>query len=103
MEGLQGPAFLFAVALLFSLLIERLLEIVKCVVDLLDSRFDWHRFWSRRAEKLGKKLEQQLRMNDSGDMKIFKVIIKNKGIDFYLNHIYNYTILLSKYMLIIIN
>ncbi len=75
MEILQGSAFLFTVALLLALLIERVLEIVKSILDLLDSRFDWHEFWTRRADKIAKKLQQQLRMNADGDRKMYGHLI----------------------------
>lgn len=59
-DALLDTTVLFAVVLAFSLLIERFLEIVKCVYDLLDSRNDWHHFWTNRAHVLRDRLERKL-------------------------------------------
>ena len=52
MEALSETTVLFTLALTLSMIVERVLEIVKCTLDLLDSRFDWYRFWTWRANLL---------------------------------------------------
>lgn len=61
-DALLETTVLFAVVLAFSLVIERILEILKCVYDVLDSRGDWHRFWTRRAGDFQVGLERRMRV-----------------------------------------
>jgi hypothetical protein len=69
MDGLLDVTILFAFVLALSLLIERTLEILKSVYYLLDSRWDWHRFWTKRARKLGKLLEKKMNVFEFADSK----------------------------------
>lgn len=62
MDGLLNVTVIFALALALALLVERLLEILMAVFNLLDSRFDWHRFWTRRTLRLKTILEKRLNM-----------------------------------------
>jgi len=63
MEALSAMTVNFAFILALALLIERTLEIVKAVLDLLDSTNDWHRIWTRGAQRLKEVLEKRLRAN----------------------------------------
>lgn len=60
MEGLTRATALFTLVLALSFVVERLLELLKTVYDVLDSRLDWHRFWTRRAILLRDRLVNQL-------------------------------------------
>ena len=62
MEGLLNVTVLFALALALSLLVERFLEILKATYDLLDSRFDWHRYWTKKTFRLKNTLENRLKV-----------------------------------------
>ncbi|HEX7090837.1 MAG TPA: hypothetical protein VF192_11925 [Longimicrobiales bacterium] len=62
-SALSEVTVVFAIALAFALLIERLLEVLKTAYDLLDSRYDWHRFWTRRTEHMRDFLERRLRLS----------------------------------------
>ncbi len=61
-EALTDMTVLVTIALALSLAVERLLEVLKTVYDLLDSRLDWHRFWTCRAYKIRDRLERRLRI-----------------------------------------
>ncbi len=50
----------FVLALAF--LIERLLEILKAIYDLLDSRLDFYRFWTIKTYKIRNKLANKIRI-----------------------------------------
>lgn len=52
----------FAVVLALALIVERVLEILKVIFDLIDARVDLHDFWTRRAHKLRDRLEGELRI-----------------------------------------
>lgn len=68
-DALLDTTVLFAIVLAFSLLIERALELLKCVYDLLDSRGHWHEFWTARAGVVRDRLERQLHVFDYVDPK----------------------------------
>jgi len=59
---LSQVTVLFALALGFALLIERLLEILKASADLVDSRLKLDRFWTNRAERVKAMLERRMRV-----------------------------------------
>jgi len=48
-NGVLQATAIFTLVLAFSLLIERLLEVLKSFYDWLDSHFDWYHLWTRRA------------------------------------------------------
>jgi hypothetical protein len=62
MEALTQSTVLFALVLALSFVVERLLEVLKTVIDLLDSRYDWHRYWTRQAHGLRERLVNELRI-----------------------------------------
>ena len=62
MDFLSGPTILLGLAMLIAVIIERLLEIAKCIYDLLDSHYDFYLFWNRRTQRLAEKLEGRLRL-----------------------------------------
>lgn len=57
---LSDAAVFFTLVLGLSLLIERFFEVVKAIFDLIDSRYDLHRFWTKRAERTRDLLERRL-------------------------------------------
>ncbi|HEY7025981.1 MAG TPA: hypothetical protein VH438_00085 [Gemmatimonadales bacterium] len=59
--ALQATA-IFALVLAFSLLIERLLEVLKSFYDWLDSHFDWYHLWTRRAYGVKTFVERRRRL-----------------------------------------
>src|SRR5258706_3796806 len=60
MEGLTHATAVFTLVLALSFVVERLLELLKSVYDVLDSRLDWHLFWTRRALFLRDRLVNEL-------------------------------------------
>lgn len=60
MEVLEQSTVVFTLALALALVIERAVEIAKAAYDLFDSRGDWYRYWTRRAETLRERLESRL-------------------------------------------
>jgi len=81
----EGPAGLtegtgaFALALALSLVIERILEILKAFYDLLDSRLDWYRDWTVRAVRLRDFLERRLRLSQHVSVEKLKPILDQFG------------------------
>lgn len=61
MDALEQPTLVFTLALALSLVIERVVEICKAAYDLLDSRYDWAAFWTRRTHRIRDGLEPRLR------------------------------------------
>jgi hypothetical protein len=62
MEVLLHVTVLFTLVLALSMLIERFLEVFKALYDLVDSRWDFYKFWNRRTENLQHRLERKLRI-----------------------------------------
>jgi hypothetical protein len=62
--SLSTVTMLFALALALALLIERLLEVLKAGYDLIDSRYNFYKFWTRRANKIRDYAEKKLRVFD---------------------------------------
>lgn len=60
MEALTEATIFFAMVLALALLTERFVEMVKIFFDYLDYQFGWDQFWSRRADRLHKKLKEIL-------------------------------------------
>lgn len=61
--GLTGtePAIVLTAGVLFlSLVIERLLEILKAIYDVYEAKLDGHVFWNKHAEMLQQQLEELL-------------------------------------------
>lgn len=61
-EALTKSTLALAFALGLSLVVERILEILKTAYDMLDSRLDLHRYWTRRAETTRNVLQSRLRI-----------------------------------------
>lgn len=61
-DALLNTTVSFAVVLAFSLVIERVLEILKCAYDVLDSRGDFHHFWTESARAFRDRLERRMRV-----------------------------------------
>jgi hypothetical protein len=51
-----------ALTLALSLVVERILEMLKAAYDMMDSRRDLHRFWTKRAEDVRRGLQSRLRI-----------------------------------------
>ncbi len=62
MNVLLEVTVLLTLAMALSFLIERLLEILKAIYDLLDSRLDWYRFWTIQTYKTRNKLANKLKI-----------------------------------------
>ncbi|MDW7681919.1 MAG: hypothetical protein SCK70_15260, partial [bacterium] len=62
MDVLLDITVLFALALALCFLVERFMEIVKSLYDLLDSRFDWSKYWTRKTYQVRNILENRLRI-----------------------------------------
>ena len=67
MEFLLDVTVLFAFVLALALLIERFIEIVTSFVKLLDSRLDWHTYWTKKARKMKITLEQKMNVFEYAD------------------------------------
>lgn len=61
-EALGSVTVLFLLVLALAFLVERALELLKTVYDLLDSRLDWHKFWTWRTKRFRNVLERRLRI-----------------------------------------
>jgi hypothetical protein len=73
--GLTEVTVLFTLALALSLVIERILEILKAFYDLIDSRLDWYRQWTVRATRLRDFLERRLRLSQHVSVERLKPIL----------------------------
>ncbi len=62
-----------------SFLIERLLEIIKAIYDLFDSRLDWYKFWTIRTYKVRGKLAHKLKIVEYVSEKNFASILNKFG------------------------
>lgn len=60
LSGNDGALLLLLAALLIALIIERLLEILKASLDVIEVKFDGHRFWNNRAYELQARWESLL-------------------------------------------
>lgn len=60
MESLSQVTISFTLILVLSLLIERLLELLKTIYDMLDSRYNWYAFWNKRTFMLRDCLEKRV-------------------------------------------
>ena len=76
--------------LALSFLIERLLEILKAIYDLLDSRLDWYRFWTIRTYKVRNKLANKIKIVEYVSEKNLASIL-NKFQEKLLNETENYS------------
>jgi len=76
MEVILLVTVLFTLVLALAFLIERLLEVLKAIYDLLDSRLDWHQYWTRKTEKICKKLEQNLKIFEYAKPKQIAVVLQ---------------------------
>src|SRR6266496_6473987 len=61
-DAVAKATMLFTLVFAFSLVIERFLEVLKSAYDMLDSRYDWHKRWTARAERIRDFLERRLRI-----------------------------------------
>lgn len=68
-EQIELISVLFLVVLAFALLIERALEVLKVVYDMLDSKFDMYRFWTRRTVATQHYIQHRLHVFEYVDVK----------------------------------
>jgi hypothetical protein len=61
-EQLTLITVLFAAVLAFALLIERAIEVLKAVYDLVDSYFDFAKYWTKKTHQTQKFMQKQLRV-----------------------------------------
>jgi hypothetical protein len=59
-NALTKITVLFTLVLALSLVVERFLEILKAVLDLVDDRFNRKEFWTQRAMKMRDRLESKM-------------------------------------------
>lgn len=57
LQGMEPAIILLAGMLFLSLVIERLLEIIKCYYSYLEGKHNWYAWWNRGAEKIQRRLE----------------------------------------------
>lgn len=75
MDVLLDVTVLFTLVLALSFVIERFLEVVKALYDLLDSQLNWHEFWTGQTERLKNRLEKRMRIFEYVDTKTAKSIL----------------------------
>lgn len=66
---LEQATLVFTLALALALVIERLLELLKSLFDMIDSRRQWRVYWTRRAQQTRDYLERRLRVFEYVDRK----------------------------------
>jgi hypothetical protein len=59
--GLTDATVLAALAIALSFVIERVLELLKSIYDLLDARLELHHFWTRRAIAIRDFVQRRMR------------------------------------------
>ena len=60
MEETNAALILLTAALFFSLIIERILEIAKCIFDYIEAKYDFSDFWNRRAINIRERLQNRM-------------------------------------------
>ncbi len=58
--GADAALLLLAASIFISLIIERLLEILKSIYDVLEAKYNWHHWWNRRATAVQDMMESFL-------------------------------------------
>ncbi|HET9441541.1 MAG TPA: hypothetical protein VFO52_15300 [Longimicrobiales bacterium] len=82
-----------AFALGLSLVVERILEMLKSLYDMLDSRLDLHRFWTHRAEDTKRVLQNKLRIFEYANPKaVARLLSKSNEVMLGPDHGYTGTI-----------
>lgn len=76
MEILTQPVMLIGLAFLLAMVVERLLEIVKSIIDYFDTRSNAAQIWTRRAESIRNRLELRLNNAKNGDRQQFSLIME---------------------------
>jgi len=75
MEVLTTPVLLLGLALILAIVIERILEITKCIYDYIDLRANRMHCWTLRAEKIRDRLEVRLDNAKQGDRRQFDLVM----------------------------
>ena len=60
LEGTNSAVILIAGVIFISLLIERILEVIKSYYDYLEGKHNWHHFWNKKALSLQLSAEELL-------------------------------------------
>lgn len=76
MEVLSKVTVLFTLVLALSLLIERFLEVLKALYDLLDSRRDWYNLWTRQTTRIRDRVEKRMRIFEYVKPEVLKSVLK---------------------------
>lgn len=74
MNETDAALVMLTAAIFFALIIERLLEIAKCIYDYVEARNDWSEFWNRRAVSIRERLQN--RLEKTKDNKLQKTVFK---------------------------
>jgi len=90
MNVLLEVTVLLTLAMALSFLIERLLEILKAIYDLLDSRLDWYRLWTIQTYKTRNKLANKMKIVEYASEKDLMSLL-NKFKEKLLNSTDEYT------------
>jgi hypothetical protein len=83
-DALAASTVFFALVLALALLIERFLEILKAVYDVVDSRMNWYHFWTRRAAVLQNRLAKRMAVFEYLDPDAVKAVL-NRVYEMLLN------------------
>jgi hypothetical protein len=90
LEALLNTTILFTLVFALSFVIERLLEILKALYYLLDSRLNWYKFWDVRTKSLKDRLEKRMRIFEYVDPKTVQSVLQRfRGM--FLNSKADYT------------
>jgi len=90
MDVLLEVTVLFTLVLALSFLIERLLEILKLIYDLLDSRLHLYHFWTGVTIKVKDRLERRLRIFEYVEPRNMALVL-NRFKEMILNEQEKYT------------
>jgi len=86
-ETLASLTVLFALVFALALLVERALEVVKSLYDVIDGKRNLSTFWTARAAKIADRLERRLRLFEYVSPKavqpllnrVYELLLNNQG------------------------
>jgi hypothetical protein len=74
MENANAALIMLTAAIFFALIIERILEVTKCIYDYIEAKKDFSDFWNRRAISIRERLHNRLKK--SKDNKLQQTVFK---------------------------
>ena len=76
MNETDAALVMLTAAIFFALIIERLLEIAKCIYDYVEACNDWSDFWNRRAITIRERLQNRLEKTKNSKLQntVFKYL-----------------------------